>query len=104
MAGDLNDVTTSPPRPQLIKSERDKWWQSWLGNNILVFAPEQALIDEDRVIVHNLFYQMHLQTIKYINDALILNDNRMKYQNCPHCIISHHLSLCESEQRPMASL
>ena len=80
MAGDLNDVTTSPPRPQLIKSERDKWRQSRLGNNILVFAPEQALIDEDRAIVHNLFYQMNLQTIKYINDALILNDNWMKYQ------------------------
>ena len=101
MTGDLNDVTTSPPRPQLIKSERDKWRQSWLGNNILVFAPEQALIDEDRVIVHN---QMHLQTIKYINDALlILNDNRMKYQKLS-TLYQPPLSLCESEQRPMASL
>ena len=103
MVGDLNDVTTSPPRPRLIKSERDKWRQSWLGNNILVFAPEQALIDEDRVIVHNLFYQMHLQTIKYINDALILNDNRMKYQKLS-TLYQPPLSLCESEHRPMASL
>ena len=96
-------MTTSPPRPRLIKSERDKWRQCWLGNNILVFAPEQALIDEDRVIVHNLFHQMHLQTIKYINDALILNDNWMKYQKLSTSY-QPPLSLCEAEQRPMASL